>query len=61
MTGHELEIPLTALRTTVDGTRKRRFSRNLARRHYYSAARALRFARRMWNSIVPSQGSLRAG
>ena len=49
MTGHELEIPLPALRTTVDGTRKRRFSQNPALRHYYSVARAIRFARRMWD------------
>jgi hypothetical protein len=61
MTGHELEIPLPAPRTTVDGTRKRRFSQNPARRHYYSVARAVRFARRMWDFHFPSQRSLRAG
>jgi hypothetical protein len=60
MIGNELEIPLAALRTTVDGTRKRRFSQNPARRDYYSAARAIRFARRMWDLHCP-QPKIAAG
>jgi len=53
MTRYELEITLPTVRTTVDGTRKRRFSENPARRDYYSAARAVRFARRMWDLDCP--------
>jgi len=42
------ELKFKEERKMPDGRRKRRFSANKAKRHWYAMHRTIRFAKRMW-------------